>query len=103
MKKGRPGTLLSALAPAALAAALRERIFRSTTTFGIRSYPVRREALDRRFETARTPWGEVPVKIGSLRGEDITFSPEHDACVARAREHGVTPRQVYEAALKSRG
>jgi uncharacterized protein (TIGR00299 family) protein len=98
MKKGRPGSVLSALAPAAAAGALREQIFRATTTFGIRSYPVRRETLARRFETARTPWGEVPVKVGSLRGEDITFSPEHDACAALARERGVTPRQVYEAA-----
>lgn len=103
MKKGRPGTLLSVLAPAAEAAALRERIFRSTTTFGIRFYPVQREALDRRFETAGTPWGDVPVKVGSLRGEDLTASPEHDACAALALAHGVTPRQVYEAARKSRG
>lgn len=98
MKKGRPGTLLCALAPAAQAASLRERIFRSTTTFGIRFYPVLREALERRFETAHTPWGDVPVKVGLLRGEAITRSPEHDACAALAREHGLTARQVYEAA-----
>lgn len=98
MKKGRPGTLLGVLAPAAEAAALRERIFRSTTTFGIRSYAVEREALERRFETAHTPWGDVPVKVGLLRGEVVTRSPEHDACAALARERGLTVRQVYEAA-----
>ncbi|MEI7902443.1 MAG: nickel pincer cofactor biosynthesis protein LarC [bacterium] len=98
MKKGRPGTLLSVLADASGADALRERIFRSTTTFGIRFYPVQREALDRRFETVRTPWGDVPVKIGSLHGEDITASPEHDACALLAQAGGITPRQVYEAA-----
>jgi uncharacterized protein (TIGR00299 family) protein len=98
MKKGRPGTLLGVLAPAAQAAALRERIFRSTTTFGIRYYPVQFEALERRFETARTPWGDVPVKVGSLRGDAITRSPEHAACAALARERGLTARQVYEAA-----
>ena len=101
MKKGRPGTLLSVLAHAEKASALRERIFRSTTTFGIRYYPVQREALERRFETAHTPWGDVPVKIGALRGEVITRSPEHDACAALARERGLTPRQVYEAAKQS--
>ena len=98
MKKGRPGTLLSVLAPAADADALRERIFRSTTTFGIRFHPVQRETLERRFETARTPWGDVPVKVGSLRGEDITRSPEHDACEAIAKANRIAPRQVYEAA-----
>ena len=101
MKKGRPGTLLGVLAPAAEAAALRERIFRSTTTFGIRFYPVQREVLERRMETVHTPWGDVPVKIGSLRGEEITASPEHGACAALAQANGIAPRQVYEAAQKN--
>jgi uncharacterized protein (TIGR00299 family) protein len=98
MKKGRPGVVLSALAEAAHADALRDWIFRATTTFGIRSHAVRRETLTRRFEQAATPWGEVPVKVGSLRGEDITFSPEHEACAALANANGIAPRQVYEAA-----
>jgi len=102
MKKGRPGTVLSVLARDIVAAALRERIFRATTTFGIRDYAVRRETLARRFETAHTPWGDVPVKIGSLRGEDITASPEHDACAALARANNVTVRQVYDAAKRAR-
>lgn len=102
MKKGRTGTLLSVLAPAAQAPALREWLFRSTTTFGIRHYPVQRETLERRFETAHTPWGDVPVKIGSLRGEAITRSPEHDACSVLAKANSVTPRQVYEAAKHAR-
>lgn len=98
MKKGRPGTVLSLLATVADAAALREWIFRSTTTFGIRFYPVQRETLERRFESVRTPWGDVPVKIGTLRGDDITVSPEHDACASLAQANGLAPRHVYETA-----
>ena len=98
MKKGRSGTMLSVLASSSDAAVLRERIFRCTTTFGVRFYPVQRETLERRFENVRTPWGEVPVKIGSLRGEDITASPEHEACATLAQACNVTARQVYEAA-----
>ena len=98
MKKGRPGIVLSVLADAARAAALRDWMFRATTTFGIRSYTVQRETLTRRFEQAATPWGDVPVKVGSLRGEDITISPEHEACAALASANGVTLRQVYESA-----
>ncbi|MDX9866613.1 MAG: nickel pincer cofactor biosynthesis protein LarC [Kiritimatiellia bacterium] len=101
MKKGRPGVILGVLAQPADADALRERIFRGTTTFGIRSHAVRRETLARRFVPARTPWGEVPVKLGALRGETITAAPEHDACERLARAHGVTPRQVCEAARRS--
>ena len=101
MKKGRSGTMLSVLASASDAAVLRERIFRCTTTFGVRYYPVQRETLERRFENVLTPWGEVPVKIGSLRGEDITASPEHEACAALAQACNVTARQVYEAAKQA--
>lgn len=98
MKKGRAGVVLSVLAPEARAAELRERIFRGTTTFGIRFYPVQREVLERRMETVKTPYGDVPVKVGLYKGEVITRSPEHDACEALARAHGVTVRQVWPKA-----
>lgn len=95
MKKGRAGITLSVLAPEERAAALRETIFRGTTTFGIRYYPVQREMLERRFEQVKTPYGEVPVKLGIYKGEVITRSPEHDACEALAKANGVTVRQVW--------
>jgi uncharacterized protein (TIGR00299 family) protein len=98
MKKGRSAILLSVLVSAENAPALRELIFRSTTTFGIRFYPVEREILERRMETVQTPYGEVPVKLGFYKGELITVAPEHDACNAHAQAHGVTVRQVFEAA-----
>ena len=98
MKKGRAGTVLSVLAPAGIAPALRECIFRSTTTFGIRFYPVQRETLERQMETVQTPYGAVPVKLGFRNGDLITRSPEHDACAALAHAHGISPRQVYDAA-----
>jgi len=98
MKKGRAGIVLSVLTPSGIAPALRERIFRSTTTFGIRFYPVQRETLDRQVETAQTPYGEVPVKIGFYNGERITLSPEHDTCAIHAQTHGIPVRHVSDAA-----
>jgi uncharacterized protein (TIGR00299 family) protein len=95
MKKGRAGILLSVLAPEERAACLRELIFKGTTTFGIRYYPVQREMLDRRFEPVQTPYGEISVKLGIYKSEVITRSPEHDACEALAKAHGVTVRQVW--------
>lgn len=95
MKKGRVGILLSVLSPEACAASLRELIFRGTTTFGIRYYPVQREVLERRFEQVATPYGDVPVKVGLYKGEVITRSPEHDACEALAKAHRVTVKQVW--------
>ena len=99
MKKGRAGTLLSVLVKAADVESVCQRIFRSTTTFGIRFHTVGRKELARRFENVATPWGEVPVKIGPLRnGEDVTASPEHAACERLAKANHVAPKQVYEAA-----
>jgi uncharacterized protein (TIGR00299 family) protein len=95
MKKGRAGVVLSVLASHERAAVLRERIFRGTTTFGIRYYPVQREELERRMETMKTPYGDIPVKVGLYKGEVITRSPEYDGCEALAKAHGVTVRQVW--------
>ena len=41
------------------------------------------------------------VKVGVWKGEAVTRAPEMDDCVARAAEHGVSPRAVYEAALRN--
>jgi uncharacterized protein (TIGR00299 family) protein len=101
MKKGRPAIVLSVLCRQDQSEAIREQLFRSTTTFGIRSYPVARDILDRRFEIVSTPYGEVRVKVGSRRGEDLVRSPEFEDCARLAREHNATPRQVYEAAART--
>ena len=102
MKKGRPGMILGVLATAEKAGALREQIFRATTTFGIRSYAVTREMLDRRFESVSTPYGPVRIKVGSRHGKELVRSPEFEDCARLARAHDVTPRQVYDAAVKGK-
>ena len=102
MKKGRPGVILGVLAAAEKEEALREEIFRATTTFGIRSHAVTREMLDRRFETAQTPFGAVRMKVGSRKGEEIVRSPEFEDCARLARKHDVTPRLVYTAAVRGK-
>ena len=60
-KKSRPGFRLSALCPRSRLDGLAEAIFRETTTFGLRTHPVERLALERKLERVRTPWGEVRV------------------------------------------
>ena len=101
MKKGRPAIVLNVLCKPDQSEAIREQLFRSTTTFGIRSYPVVRDILDRRFETVPTPFGAVRVKIGSRNGEDLVRSPEFEDCARLARKHNATPRQVSEAAART--
>lgn len=98
MKKQRPGVLLSVLARSDKAPAIRDMIFRETTTFGIRSHAVERAVLDRRAETVTTPFGEVQMKVGAWKGKDVTRAPEYESCAACARKAGVPLKTVYEAA-----
>ncbi len=99
MKKQRPGTLLTVLCRPQLRANLLDIIFRESTTFGIREYPVQRTILQRREEDIATPFGKVRIKTGEWQGQVVTRAPEHDDCVRLARQAGVPVRTVYEAAL----
>ena len=101
MKKQRPGTQLSILAPPAAKDVLIDLVFRETTTFGIREYETHRTMLTRRHVTVSTPYGDVRVKLGKWQGELITRSPEHDDCVRCATESNTPVRQVYEAAVRA--
>lgn len=100
MKKQRPGIVLSMLCELAAREVLLDLVFRGSTTFGVREYTVNRTKLTRRFETVTTPYGNVKIKIGTWKGEDITRAPEMSDCQRIARERNVSVRQVYEAALR---
>ena len=100
MKKQRPGILLTVLCRPEQRPAMLDLIFRESTTFGIREYPVGRTVLERRHEFVETPFGRVRVKIGRWQGADITVSPEYEDCLRAAGIAGVSVRAVYEAALR---
>ncbi len=96
MKKNRPGTLLTALAPESTVAAIEEILFRETATFGVRRYPVQRLKLQRRPVEVQTRWGPVQGKLGWLEGRPPVFSPEFEDCARVAREQRVPLREVLE-------
>jgi len=58
--------------------------------------------LPRRFETVKTPYGKVRVKIGSWKGKEITRAPEYEDCRKLAEKAKVPLRRIYEAVLASR-
>jgi uncharacterized protein (TIGR00299 family) protein len=98
MKKGRPGLVLAALCEPAAAARLRRVFFETTSTFGVRSAPVRRAELERR--TISVPLGDdvVRVKVGLLDGRVMSATPEHDDVAEIAGRRGLPVRVVYEEA-----
>ena len=101
MKKQRPGTLLTVLCKPEAREEMLDLIFNECTTFGVRETLAQRTVLNRRLETVSTPYGELRIKVGTRKGQDITYSPEMDDCVKQADAHGVAVRVVYEAALQA--
>jgi uncharacterized protein (TIGR00299 family) protein len=98
MKKNRPGTLLTVLAPENKSLALEEILFRETQTFGIRRRLTQRHKLHRAATDVETRWGRVCGKLGWLEGRPPIFTPEHEACAALARAHDVPLHEVMRGA-----
>jgi uncharacterized protein (DUF111 family) len=98
MKKNRPGILLSLLCKEEATDRMAEILFRQTTAFGLRIEKIERLVLERRFETVRTPYGEVTMKIGFHGNEILQASPEFESCRSVSRSSGQTLRAVYLAA-----
>jgi len=98
MKKSRPATLLSALAPPEKQAKLARVIFRETTTLGIRAREVSRYCLEREWIEVSTAWGSVRVKLGRLDGKVITAAPEYEDCKRLACETGAPLKEIHDRA-----
>ncbi len=99
MKKGRPAVMVSALVDEPRRAAVTRVLFAETTTLGVRRRRVERDVLGREVRTVETRYGPVRVKVALLDGAELGAQPEHDDCLARAKEHGVALREVMAAAL----
>ncbi len=100
MKKNRPGTLLTVLSKPEDAGRLSQLIFSETTTLGIRRRDEVRRTLARRWETVRTPWGEVRIKIASMNGTVTNCAPEFEDCRRIAAEHHVPLKTVMQEAAR---
>jgi len=85
MKKGRPGTLVTALAPPAAAAALRQIWWRHSSSLGVRETVQPRWVLQRGSRRVRTALGELGLKRASLPGGGARVKIEHDDLAAIAR------------------
>jgi uncharacterized protein (TIGR00299 family) protein len=100
MKKNRPGTLLTVVAPPALRARLSAIIFQESTTIGLRFREMQRECLDRETVVIETPLGPVRFKVARRDGAVMNASPEFDDCVRLAAEHGRPVKEIQALALK---
>ncbi|MBM9467906.1 nickel pincer cofactor biosynthesis protein LarC [Nakamurella leprariae] len=88
MKKGRPAHTVSVLGRPDRAPALRDELFRQTTTIGIRQADWQRFALPRAFVAVQLDHGVVAVKIAHRNGEIVRATPEFDDVAAVAERSG---------------
>ena len=99
MKKGRPGVLVTVLAPPDRREAIEELLFRETTTLGVRRQEWLRTELERDTATVATPYGPVRVKVGRRGAVVYNAWPEFEDCQRLAAEAGVAVKEVLAAAL----
>lgn len=96
MKKNRPAVKVSVLSTKDKSPEIKSIIYTNTTTLGIRSYSVTKEALERKFIPVNTEWGEVTIKASYYRGKLLHMKPEYEDCKRIAREHKLSLQEVYQ-------
>jgi len=101
MKKDRPGTLVTVIAPLGLRETLSELLFRESTTLGIRYHETRRERLERTWVTVETSLGAVRIKLARRDNQILNTAPEFDDCLQLARQHDVPVKHVQALAQKA--
>lgn len=101
MKKNRPGTLVTVIAPPEKRHALSGVLFRETTTIGVRYQEMHRERLDREIRTVSTPVGPIRFKIARRGGSIVNASPEFDDCARAAAERQVPIKDVQALAVRA--
>ena len=101
MKKNRPGMLLTVLAKPKDASKLAHLIFAETTTLGVRMREERRQVLERRSLSVKTPWGVVRMKVASLNGSVANFAPEYEDCRRIAARRRLPLKIVMQEAVRA--
>lgn len=96
MKKNRPAVKISVLASPDLSEAIKSMIYSNTTTLGIRSYSVTKDALERKFMPVDTEWGKVTIKASYYRGKLLHAKPEYEECRRIASEFDLSLQEVYQ-------
>ena len=101
MKKNRPGTLVTVVAPPGRREALADILFRETTTIGLRVTETERERLDRESISVETPLGCVRIKVARRDGAVRNAAPEFEDCARLAAEQGLSIKDVQAIAVKA--
>lgn len=101
MKKSRPGILVTVICLPEKTDACEAVLFRETSTLGIRRSRQQRSCLDRTFQSVKTDYGIVQIKVASYKGKITNAQPEYEDCARLAREHQIAWREIHRSALQA--
>ena len=100
MKKNRPATMLSVLAPSHLESRLTDIIMKETSTLGIRVRPISRHTAQREIIEIDSSMGHVRAKVKRYSGDIMAVSPEYEDCRRIAAESNMPFHEVYKLVEK---
>lgn len=101
MKKSRPGTLVTIVAPPDRRDALCGILFRETTTIGVRYQDAQRECLEREILNVATPIGGARVKVARRGGTVVNVAPEFEDVARLAGERDLPIKEVLAIVMKA--
>ena len=101
MKKNRPGTLVTVVAPPGRREALAGLLFAESTTIGVRITETARERLDREVVTVESPIGPVRIKVARRDGVVVNAAPEFEDCARLAAEQGLPVKAAQALAARA--
>ncbi|HAP38213.1 MAG TPA: TIGR00299 family protein, partial [Nitrospira sp.] len=99
MKKGRPGNVLSVLAPRERVEAVLAVLFSDTTALGVRTHEVQRRVLPRRFESVKVRGREVRIKVADHQPGLSKAAPEYEDCKRIAEQSGSPVKDILDEAM----
>jgi uncharacterized protein (DUF111 family) len=83
-------------------AALREIVFRETTTIGVHWRIESKMALRREFAEVDTPWGKVRMKVATApAGDVLNAAPEYEDCRRIAVANSIPLKRVMQQAAQA--
>ena len=101
MKKGRPGNMLSVLAPQEKVEAVLAVLFADTTALGVRAHEVQRRVLPRRFISVQVHGQDVRIKLADLQPGQSKAAPEYEDCKRIAEQSGRPVKDILAEALSA--
>lgn len=99
MKKGRPGVVITVIAPFENAPAIEALLLKETTTLGVRRYEVKRSCLTRAQIEVTVAQQKIRVKTAYQNGLLLKYAPEYEDCLSVAKITQIPLKNIYEEAV----